>query len=117
MSRAAKVDLTHRPLIALLNSYGATVQSTAAVGNGCPDVWIGYLGIDQAAEFKTGPEKKPRVFADGRRRKGTRTEMLQAAWHQRWKGSPRWVLRTADDVLALLDNMRRRSRKLQGGDR
>jgi hypothetical protein len=101
--RAAKLDNPQRPLISLLNSYGATFQSTAAVGNGCPDGFVGFLFLTDPVEFKTPGASK---------HKGP--EERQAAWRQRWNGSPCWVLRTPNDVVAMLANMRERARKLGG---
>lgn len=109
MRSAAKVDNSQRELVPYILAHGATFQSLATVGGGCPDGIVGFMSVTDVCEFKSGPEKKPRAFKDGRRRKGSSTEAAQAAWHAQWKGSPRWVLRTRDDVVAMLNSMSERA--------
>ena len=36
--RAARIDLTHRPIMDVLHAHGWSVLSLAAVGDGCPDL-------------------------------------------------------------------------------
>jgi hypothetical protein len=68
----------------VLRAYGATVQSLATVGNGCPDLLVGYQGKTLLMEIKDGnkmPSKK-------------KLNDLQTNWHANWRGG----------ALALVDN-------------
>jgi hypothetical protein len=102
---AKRIDNVHRPLVALMLAHGATFQSTAAVGNGCPDGVVGFFSVDAWVEFKTPGHSTKKATAE-----------RQAAWRQRWKGSPCWVLRCPADVVRMLEDMRGRARKLGGGE-
>lgn len=89
--RACKVDNSQRELVPMIRALGASFQSTAEVGDGCPDGVVGFVGVDVFVEFKTGKAK-------------LRPE--QERWAANWRGAPRWVLRTPDDVGDLLKWMR-----------
>ena len=64
MTRASRRPKIHRiddnqeGIVAALREAGATVQSTAAVGSGCPDLIVGYEGRNFLLEVKDG-EKPP----------------------------------------------------------
>jgi len=49
----AKVDTTHAEIVAALRSVGATVQSLAAIGKGCPDLLVSYRGCWYVMECKS----------------------------------------------------------------
>jgi hypothetical protein len=42
MRRAARVDNTQAPIVEALRAAGASVQSLASIGRGCPDLLVGY---------------------------------------------------------------------------
>lgn len=89
-----KVDSAQAPIVAFIRSLGGTWQTTAMVGKGAPDGWIGYCGLDQSAEIKTGKAK----------------EMPhQILWGQKWRGAPKAVLRTTEDARELLESMARKA--------
>lgn len=81
MRRAAKVDANQAEIVAALRAVGATVQPLHAVGQGCPDLLVGYRGINFLLEVKDG-EKPPSA------RKLTPD---QVSWHDTWRGSS-WVV-------------------------
>lgn len=60
-----KVDANHPAIVAALRQAGASVQSLAALGKGCPDVLVAYRGQWFVAEIKDG-SKAPsrRVLTD-----------------------------------------------------
>jgi len=99
MSR--KVDTVQRPLVKQLEAHGATFQSTAAVGRGCPDGFVGFLGITDPVEFKSG--------ACAAKRK-SKTADMQAEWRRKWRGSMCWVITSWPDCERMLESMRRRAR-------
>lgn len=90
MRRAAKVDATHSAIVAALRSAGASVQSLAAVGKGCPDILVGIGGSTGEAlflmEIKTG-NKKPNP--------------AQYDWHAAWATEVH-VVRTPDEALRVI---------------
>jgi len=72
--RARKVDDNQRAVVKALEAHGCRVQSLASVGNGCPDLVVGYRGRLYLLEVKN---------RDGR---GLGLTEAEAAWHQRWAG-------------------------------
>ena len=54
MRRAAKVDGNHGEIVKALRRVGATVKSLAMVGDGCPDLLVGFRGVLVLLEVKDG---------------------------------------------------------------
>jgi len=76
MRRAAKVDRNHSEIVHALKSAGATVQDLSAVGGGCPDILVGFKGVNYALEIKDGKRPPSEKKLNER----------QEAWHGGWKG-------------------------------
>ena len=76
MRRAAKVDRNQPEIVAALRQLGCTVQPLHAVGEGCPDLMVGWQGKTYALEVKDGL----RAPSD---RKLT---PAQVNWHRDWRG-------------------------------
>ena len=78
MRRAAKVDANHGEIVTALRAEGASVQSLAGVGAGCPDLVVGLAGQSFLVEVKDG-EKCPshRTLTPDQKR-----------WILKWTGSP-----------------------------
>lgn len=93
MRRAPKLDRTQPEIVAALRSAGASVQSLAAVGGGVPDLVVGIGGQTYLIECKDG-----KLPPSGR----TLTPQ-QRAWHDAWRGSPVWVISSADEAVAALE--------------
>ena len=74
--RAAKVDANHGEIVETLRALGASVQSLASVGDGCPDLVVGWRGRNVLLEVKDGAKSpsRRRLTADERR------------WHASWCG-------------------------------
>jgi hypothetical protein len=87
----AKADDNQPQIVAAFRQMGATVQHLHAVGQGCPDLLVGYRGRNLLVEVKDG-NKPPS--------KRTLTE-AQVAWHRDWRGSV-VVVEGIDGVEALL---------------
>lgn len=49
-----RVDHNHASIVLGLRRVGASVQSMASIGKGCPDVLVGFRGIWYVAEIKDG---------------------------------------------------------------
>lgn len=91
MRRAARTDANQPEIVAALRAAGATVQSLATVGDGCPDLLVGYRGANLIFECKDGA-KSPgnRKLTDD-----------QVTWICAWNGAVVVVL-GVDDALAAL---------------
>ena len=76
MRRAAKVDANQRQVVAALRGVGATVQLLHAVGEGCPDLLVGHLGVNYLLEVKDG-QKPPSA---------QKLTPQQEIWHRDWRG-------------------------------
>ena len=74
--RRAKVDRNHAAIVRALRDIGCSVQSLATVGDGCPDLLVGYHGVNHLLEVKDGskpPSARQLTPDEGR-------------WHTEWRG-------------------------------
>ena len=83
MRKHGRTDLVHGDIVVALRQIGCSVQSLAAVGDGCPDLLIGYRGRNMLLEVK-----QP---------KGQLTP-AQEIWLAVWHGSATVVYSVADAV-------------------
>jgi hypothetical protein len=76
MRRAARVDDNHAEIVEALRRAGASVQSLAPVGKGCPDLLVGHRGKNTLLEVKDGskPPSKRKLTPD------------EHIWHAHWNG-------------------------------
>ena len=76
MRRRGRVDENQKAIIDALRQIGATVQPLANVGNGCPDLLVGYRGTNFLMEVKN-PAKPigDQQLTDDQQR-----------WWERWRG-------------------------------
>ena len=76
MRRAAKVDANQSEIVKALRQIGASVQLLHAVGQGCPDLLVGFRGVNVLIEVKDGkkpPSQRQRTPA-------------QEEWIRTWRG-------------------------------
>ncbi len=92
MRRRAKIDANHAEIVRALRQAGASVQSLAAVGDGCPDILVGLAGKNYVFEIKDGNLSPSR-------QKLTTDEW---AWHKAWCGQVR-VVTSVSEALAILE--------------
>lgn len=87
--RAAKADANQREVVAALRAVGCSVSSLHRVGDGVPDLLVGYRGHTLLIEVKDGtkPPSARMLTPD------------QLAWHAAWRGGP---LAVVDGVEAAL---------------
>lgn len=93
MRRAAKTDANQAAIVGGLRACGATVQSLAAIGKGCPDILVGHRGRNFLMEIKDG-NKLPSA------RKLTPD---QIEWHAAWKGVVITVNSVEEAIAVLID--------------
>lgn len=89
MRRAAKIDDNQREIVDALEKIGCSVTSLAAVGKGCPDIIVGYLGSNYLLEIKDGskPPSKRGLTED------------QEKWHLHWEGQVA-VVKNVEEAIA-----------------
>ena len=88
MRRAAKVDANQSQIVAALRDVGASVQPLHAVGQGCPDLLVGFRGQCFTLECKDGslpPSARKLTEA-------------QKWWHMNWRGHV-VVVKSVDEAL------------------
>jgi len=90
--RAARIDANHEQVVLALRTAGATVQSLAAVGQGVPDLLVGFQGKTLLMEIKDG-NKTPSE---------RRLTEPQLKWHGAWRGGPLAVVDGVDAALRML---------------
>lgn len=81
--QAKRVDNNHSEIIEQAKKLGMSVQSLHTIGKDCPDVLLGYAGINILCEIKSGKND----LSDG-----------QQKYHDEWQGQIATV-RSIDDVV------------------
>jgi len=97
MRRAARVDANQADIVHVLRRAGATVQLIHVIGDGCPDLLVGWRGRNLLLEVKDGsrPPSERCLTPDEER------------WHALWRGQVA-VVTCEREALALLDPLLRR---------
>lgn len=91
MRRAAKVDANQACIVKALRKIGASVQMLHAVGQGCPDVLVGYRSRNFLLEIKDGRKvKSARKLTDE-----------QIEWITAWRGNVRVVENLSEAISAI----------------
>ena len=93
MRKAAKIDDNQKAIVNVLRQMGASVQSLATTGKGCPDLLVGYQGINYLMEVKDGDKvlSKQKLTID------------QEHWHSLWRGSVH-IVKSVDEALKILQD-------------
>ena len=89
--KAAKVDRNQAEIVGALRAVGASVQHLHAVGQGCPDLLVGFRGRCFAIEVKDGllpPSARKLTPA-------------QEKWHGAWRGHVA-VVTSAEEATAAI---------------
>lgn len=89
--RAAKVDANQTEIVKALRQVGASVQSLASTGKGCPDLLVGIRGLNFLIEVKDGakPKSDRKLTPD------------QVVWHQTWRGRV-YVVESVEQALEVI---------------
>lgn len=92
MRRASKVDDNQKRIVDALRRAGATVESLAPVGKGCPDLLVGFRGKTVLIEVKDGdkiPSKQ-------------RLRESQKNWHSTWRGARVEVVHNVEEAMIVV---------------
>ena len=84
-------DRNQLELMKQIRQLGATVTSLHEVGNGVPDLLVGYRGLNFLFEVKD-PQQPPS------KRKLT---LMEQDWHESWRGKVQ-IIESIDDVMTIL---------------
>ena len=81
-----RVDANQAAIVADLRAMGASVQHLHEVGDGCPDILVGFRNVNYLFEIK-GP-------------KGLLTRK-QRDWHDGWRGQA-WIISSIKHALEIM---------------
>jgi hypothetical protein len=76
MPRARRVDANQAAIVEALRAAGCSVQDLHEVGDGCPDLLVGFTDRDGVGHNYVLEVKGPRGWLTGK----------QPKWHRNWKG-------------------------------
>ena len=76
MRRAARIDDNQPAIVAALRGIGATAQFMHRLGQGCPDLLVGFRGVNYVLELKDG--RKPPSARE--------LTPAEREWHAAWRG-------------------------------
>jgi hypothetical protein len=93
---AGHKDSNHAAIVAELRQVGCTVMETHALGDGAPDLVVGYGGVTALVELKNGARYHQTQRA-ARERMQRQADYLAA-----WRGGLAFVATSTEDVLAQL---------------
>ena len=88
MSYAKRTDANHKDICAALRKIGALVTDLSRVGGGVPDLLVAFRGRFYVLEIKTDKGK---------------LNDLQAAWHAKHEGCYVFVVRSAEEAIAAVN--------------
>lgn len=95
MRRARNVDRNQAGIVRVLRAAGATVEVTADVGRGFPDLVVGWRGRTLLFEVKPLP-KRGEVFPSQ-----AALNEREKRWHQSWRGHVRIIRSEVEALYAL----------------
>jgi len=93
--RASAVDANQREIVQAFRGLGATVQHLHNVGMGCPDILVGFSGVNYMVEIKDG-SKPPSA---------QRLTPPERYWHDGWKGQV-VIINSVDAAMNMLGHVR-----------
>lgn len=89
--RAPRIDANQPEIVKSFRKLGCTVQHLHMVGDGCPDICVGFQGNNYMIEIKDG-SKPP---------SGRKLTTDEQEWHDEWLGSVH-IIETISDVHSFL---------------
>lgn len=88
--RACRVDANHKEIVEIYRAHGCSVHDASRMGEGFPDLIIGFSGISSLSEVKTAS--------------GVLTS-AQNEFFKLWRGDKR-IVRTDNDVIKHVKQLR-----------
>lgn len=88
-----RVDANQKGIIKRLRSFGASVQDIHEVGQGCPDIMVGFRGINFLFEVKT---------------EGEDLNEREKEWNDEWKGTSYKIYNSDEAIIILIRETTRR---------
>jgi hypothetical protein len=85
-SPRSRTDGNQAEIVAALRKAGATVQDLHTVGMGCPDLLVGYRGVNYLIEVK---------------RPGETMNKRELFWHVEWEG-PVEIAQSPEQALTII---------------
>lgn len=95
MRRIAKIDVNQPEIVKEFRVLGCSVQHLHVVGRGCPDILVGFQGINILVEIKDG-------LACPSKRKLTKDEKQ---WHEMWQGQV-CIVESRDDAFKIIEDLK-----------
>jgi hypothetical protein len=94
MRMRSRVDANQAEIVAGLLYLGATVQHLHAVGHGCPDILVGFKGVNYLIEIKDGnkPPSARKLTPD------------QERWHILWSGQ-KAIATSAEEAVKIINGV------------
>lgn len=92
MRRRGRVDANHAAIVKALRQVGASVQSLADIGKGCPDLLVGWRFRTWLFEVKDGskPPSARKLTAD------------EENWIREWNGGLVFVVESPEQAIHTL---------------
>ena len=98
MRYVAKVDANHAYIVNGLRTLGASVQSLAPIGKGCPDILVGYRSMSK-------PGQGVNVLMEIKNPKSSKSDQKltedEERWHNLWSGQVA-IVRTLEEAVEVL---------------
>ena len=88
---AARIDANQVEIVDALRKAGGMVQHLHRVGQGCPDILVGFRGVNLLFEIKDGAKSPSEQ----------KLRAAQAEWHDAWRGQVA-VVTSAEEAIAAL---------------
>lgn len=97
--RRGKKDANHNELKALFLQLGCSVLDLYDTGiPGCPDVVVGVMGRNELVEIKNPGTSYGKAGLNAN----------QSAFEREWRGGGMHIVKTPDDVVSLVQKLRRK---------
>lgn len=88
---AKRTDANQTEIVETFRAMGATVQIISMIGKGCPDIIVGFQGVNYLIEIKDGQKLK------GQQKLTDHEQMFFA----KWRGQV-CIIKSVDEAIALL---------------
>lgn len=90
-----RVDANQASVVDALRRCGCKVQTLHTVGDGCPDLLVGWHGLLFVVEVKDGdkPPSKQKLTED------------EVRWHGEWKDERVYILNSVERIPGLLQRV------------